>query len=140
MEPNATLNAEGKEGSKSPARNKPQREMFFPDTTNSKAFNNTYLSKQSNKMSSSPRKAKNKLTKNDSPAPPNDGKTLARDNSHDNSQSNISPTTGGGPGGYNITNVIAANTSQQSLGIKAAPSIPTMRAINNSALDAKKQR
>ena len=36
-------NAEGKETSASPPRNKPLREPFVPDMTNSNDFGNTYL-------------------------------------------------------------------------------------------------
>jgi len=90
-----------------PMRTKPPREMFVPNTDNSNKFGKTYLQKQSPWKS----KTNTKLMKSESPVP---GETQTNSNanlnSHVLSQPNIqdvAPTTGG----YNISMVIAANTS-----------------------------
>ena len=86
--------------------------MFVPNTTNSNSFGNTYLSKKSQKHGSSARKAKkDKFMANESPAqPPSDSKAYQT-----NSNSNInSPPDKNAPVtkvGYNISHVIAANSS-----------------------------
>ena len=126
-------NAEAKETSASPPRTNHQREMFVPDMTNSNDFGGTYLQKQSSRLGASPqRKGKTmKLTKTDSPAQP-------PIKSHTNSQSNITsvaPTSVT----YNISHVIAAQTSQQSLHVNQGPQIErSMRDLSKSQFDKQK--
>ena len=78
--------------------------MFVPNTDNSNKFGKTYLQKQS----PSPKKSRvnPKMMKSESPVP-GESKTQTNSNANLNSISDIAPTTGG----YNISMVIAANTS-----------------------------
>ena len=118
----------------SPPRTKTQREMFVPNTTNSNSFGNTYLQKKSQKHGSSARKAKkDKYAANESPAqPPSDSKAYqTNSNSNINSSANIAPVA---KGGYNISHVIAANSSHQAISIKPPPVIESVRSKNSTSV------